>query len=73
MKIQFSQPELRYLRIRGMFDNTENARSWNKSGASIGTFAKTARKINKNFADVEEVMHIGAELPGGFQPNSQEL
>jgi hypothetical protein len=53
-----------------MFDSTENAKSWNKSGASVDVFAKTARKINKNFANAEEVMHIGAEFPGGFQPNS---
>ena len=68
MKIQFSQPELRYLKLRGMFDSTENAQAWNTSGASIEVFTKTAREINQKCSNEEEVVKIERRLPGDFGP-----
>lgn len=70
MKIQFSRSELRYLKLRGMFDSTENARRWNNSGASIEVFTKTAREINQKCSASNEVVKIARYLPWDFEPNS---
>ena len=70
MKIQFSRSELRYLKLRGMFDSTENAKSWNRSGASIEVFTRTARKINEKCSGPEEVVRIARYLPWDFKSNS---
>ena len=67
MKIQFSRSELRYLKLRGMFDGRKNARSWNNSGASIEVFTKTARKINEKCSHPKEVVRIARYLPWDFK------